>query len=127
MRLNIDSCSNTIDARSCLRTHVFHLYTCIHALYTRIIYTHIHKHTGTEYKQLLADNVGLENLPSNYCGTLPALTSEVHPYAEGLTVLNGAAPSAIAVQEAVPVLEDMDVTVEVRICCCMFLVYLLRS
>lgn len=47
--------------------------------------------------------MGLENLPSTYFGALPPLTRDVHPYAEGLTVLNGTAPVAIPIEDVVAV------------------------
>lgn len=56
---------------------------------------------GTEYKELLVDNVGAENLPSNYCGTMAPLTKDVHPYSEGMAVLSGS--SAVSTQVAVAV------------------------
>ena len=42
---------------------------------------------GSDFKDFLDENVGLDNLPSNYHGVLPALTKDVHPYVEGMQVL----------------------------------------
>lgn len=77
----------------------FFLYPIIFDLFANFFNTFVSFPTfpsllsGTEYKELLQKNVGLENLPSNYAGTLPALTREIHPYAEGLTVLSSAVPT----------------------------------
>lgn len=34
-----------------------------------------------EYEPILADFIGIDNLPANYGGNLPALTNDIHPYA----------------------------------------------
>jgi len=62
---------------------------------------------GTDYKDLLAENVGLENLPTNYHGVLPALTNEVHPYVEGMEILAGDSQKNGAVAEAVESLDSL--------------------
>ena len=41
---------------------------------------------GPDFADVVRENVGAENLPSNYFGDLPPLTKEIHPYEEGMMV-----------------------------------------
>ena len=56
---------------------------------------------GTDHKALLDSSIGLGFLPENYCGTLPPLTSAVHPYAEAMVLLGeGDLVAAVAAELA---------------------------
>ena len=41
---------------------------------------------GADPKKVLSETIGMENLPANYGGALPALCKSVHPYAEAMAV-----------------------------------------
>jgi hypothetical protein len=65
-----------------------------------------------EYIPVLQEFIGEENLPSNYGGTLPPLSPQVHPYAETMLSYPTAKPSAEAEPEekqAEPPLPDANV------------------
>jgi hypothetical protein len=57
-----------------------------------------------EYEPVLKEFIGEENLPSNYGGSGPALSTSIHPYAETMLEYGGAteiSPSDDSISPAV--------------------------
>lgn len=64
-----------------------------------------------EYEPILADFIGVDNLPANYGGNLPALTTDLHPYASimaesGIRTRSTSAASFTASIPESPALKD---------------------
>jgi len=51
---------------------------------------------GSEYKAMLIESLGMENVPANYGGTKAPLTHDIHPYAQAMEVVYNVIPESLS-------------------------------